>query len=64
MTTVFGNLPVPQIANGYACAYPLGVVGIIGATIAIRYITRTKLEEEENKLNEAEADNTQVKPKA
>ena len=64
MTTVFVNLPVPQIANGYACAYPLGVVGIIGATIAIRYITRTKLEEEENKLNEAEADNTQVKPKS
>ena len=64
MTTVLGNLPVPQIANGYACAYPLGVVGIIGATIAIRYITRTKLEEEENKLNEAEADNTQVKPKS
>ena len=64
MTTVFGNLPVPQIANGYACAYPLGVVGIIGATIAVRYITRTKLEEEENKLNEAEADNTQVKPKS
>ena len=64
MTTVFGNLPVPQIANGYACAYPLGVVGIIGATIAIRYITRTKLEEEENKLNEAEDDNTQVKPKS
>lgn len=64
MTTVFGNLPVPQIANGYACAYPLGVVGIIGATIAIRYITRTKLGEEENKLNEAEADNTQVKPKS
>lgn len=64
MTTVFGHLPVPQIANGYACAYPLGVVGIIGATIAIRYITRTKLEEEENKLNEAETDNTQVKPKS
>lgn len=64
MTTVFGHFPVPQIANGYACAYPLGVVGIIGATIAIRYITRTKLEEEENKLNEAEADNTQVKPKS
>lgn len=64
MTTGFGHLPVPQIANGYACAYPLGVVGIIGATIAIRYITRTKLEEEENKLNEAEADNTQVKPKS
>lgn len=28
----------PQIALGYACAYPLGVVGIIGSIIAIRYI--------------------------
>ena len=43
---------VPQIASGYACAYPLGVLGIIGATIAIRYITRTKLADEEKKLEE------------
>ena len=28
---------IPEIASGYACAYPLGVLGIIGATIAIRY---------------------------
>ena len=31
---------MPQIASGYACAYPLGVVGIIAATIAIRYLCR------------------------
>ena len=29
----------PQIALGYACAYPLGVVGIIGSIIAIRIIS-------------------------
>ena len=32
-----------DIASGYACAYPLGVVGIIGATIAIRYICKVDL---------------------
>ncbi len=63
LTAVFKNMTPPQIANGYACAYPLGVLGIIGATIAIRYITRTKLEEEEEQLNEAEADNPHAKPK-
>ena len=30
----------PQIASAYACAYPLGVLGIIGATILIRYICK------------------------
>ena len=61
---VFDKASIPQIANGYACAYPLGVLGIIGATIAIRYITKTKLEEEEQKLNEAEAENPHAKPYA
>ena len=42
LASLFGN-NVPQIASGYACAYPLGVLGIIGATIAIRYLTKTKL---------------------
>ena len=36
----------PQIASAYACAYPLGVLGIIGATILIRYICKVKLEKE------------------
>lgn len=52
---------VPQIAAGYACAYPLGVLGIIGATIAVRFITRTKLEEEEE-LKEEAGDNAHTKP--
>ena len=39
-TTANGTMP--QIASGYACAYPLGVLGIIGATIAVRFITRTR----------------------
>lgn len=53
---------VPQIASGYACAYPLGVLGIIGATIAIRYLTRTKLSDEEKMLEEEEAENPHAKP--
>lgn len=53
---------LPQIASGYACAYPLGVLGIIGATIAIRFITGTKLADEEEELREAEADDPHAKP--
>ena len=52
LSTIFPAGQVPQIANGYACAYPLGVLGIIGATIAVRYICRVKLENEEKKLEE------------
>lgn len=51
----------PDIANGYACAYPLGVLGIIGATIAIRYICGVKLHEEEEELDKQE-DNDATKP--
>ena len=36
---VLKDLP---IASGYACAYPLGVLGIIGATIALCFICRIK----------------------
>jgi len=63
LTSVFPYGP-PQIANAYACAYPLGVLGIIGATIAIRYITRTNLKEEEELLNQAEEQNPHAKPHA
>ena len=48
--SVFGN-NAPQIASAYACAYPLGVLGIIGATILIRYICNVKLDKEEESLN-------------
>ncbi len=60
LQSVFPN-GAPDIANGYACAYPLGVIGIIGATIAIRYIFRIKLQEEEEDLNSQE-NNTAAKP--
>ncbi len=58
---IFPNGDIPTIANGYACAYPLGVVGIIGATIAIRYICRIKLQNEEEDLK-AQESNTAAKP--
>ena len=52
----------PDIANGYACAYPLGVVGIIGATILIRYICKVKLHREEEDLEQKESANSSAKP--
>lgn len=39
-----------DIALGYACAYPLGVLGIIGSIIAIRYFFKIDLEKEEQEL--------------
>jgi len=53
---------LPQIASGYACAYPLGVLGIIGATIAVRYICRVDLQEEEDKLAAQESEDPHAKP--
>ena len=61
LLSVFPN-GAPSIANGYACAYPLGVVGIIGATILIKYITRVDMAAEEEQLNEEEAANPHAKP--
>ena len=60
--SIFEKGEVPQIASGYACAYPLGVLGIIGATIAIKYIFGIKLDKEEEELTKEEEDNDAVKP--
>lgn len=62
LASVFKDGNVPQIASGYACAYPLGVLGIIGATIAIRYFCHIRAEKEEEKLDEEENENEAVKP--
>ncbi len=62
LTSVFTNGDVPQIASGYACAYPLGVLGIIAATIAIRFICKINLNEEEDKLIQTEDENPHAKP--
>lgn len=64
LTSVFTDGQIPQIANGYACAYPLGVLGIIGATILIRFITKTDLKKEEEELEAEEAANPHAKPLA
>ena len=61
LNTVFSD-NLPQIASGYACAYPLGVLGIIGATIAVRYICSIRLDKEEEDLLRQEGDNANVKP--
>lgn len=62
LASVFKDGNVPQIASGYACAYPLGVIGIIGATIAIRYICKISIDKEEEELDEEENENGAVKP--
>ena len=53
-----------EIAMGYAVAYPLGVIGIIGAIILIRYIFRISFAQEtenaQNALEEKEARATHV----
>jgi len=53
---------VPQIASAYACAYPLGVLGIIGATILVRYLCKIKLEKEEEELAAMEEGKANKKP--
>lgn len=59
--SIFGS-SAPSIANGYACAYPLGVVGIILATVVIRFLTRTSLKEEQDALAQANASNPHATP--
>lgn len=51
-----------QIANGYACAYPLGVVGIIGGIILIRWICRVNISEEKANMAQEESANFHEKP--
>ena len=57
------NYNGPQIAMGYACAYPLGVLVIIGSIIAIRYICRINLKKEEEDIAKEEAANPHLTPR-
>ena len=56
------NYNGPQIANGYACAYPLGVMGIILSMILIRLICRIDLNKEEEEIKRGEEANPHLKP--
>ena len=60
--SVFPDGGAPQIASAYACAYPLGVLGIINATILIRYICKVRLEKEEEQLMAMEETAANKKP--
>lgn len=62
LNQIFPENAIPQIASGYACAYPLGVIGIIGATIALRYLCKVSLEKEEARIEAERAENPHVKP--
>ena len=52
---------VEPIANGYACAYPLAVVGIISSIVIIRYIFKVNFKEEIEKFNK-KSNQAAVKP--
>ena len=52
----------PEIAMGYACAYPLGVIGIILSMILVRYICRVDMEKESEAIQKAEEANPHLKP--
>lgn len=47
---------------GYACAYPLGVMGIILSLILIRYICRVNLDKEADDIQKEEEANPHLKP--
>ena len=62
LSTIFPNGNSPQIASGYACAYPLGVLGIIGATLLVKKLCGIQWEKEERRLVSSESTNANVKP--
>lgn len=52
----------PEIAMGYACAYPLGVMGIILSMIIIRYICRVDVKQDSEEIQKEEEANPRMKP--
>jgi putative transport protein len=53
---------IPVIANGYACAYPLGVVGIILSIILIRVFFKINFKAEEEHFNKKNKASAAIKP--
>jgi len=49
-TDMFPSQPNPNIANGYAVAYPLGVVGIMLSMLLVRWFFSVSLPQEEERL--------------
>ena len=59
----WGAAGMPDLASSYACAYPLGVVGIILATIVVRYLCNIRLEKEQEQLRLERESNPSATPK-
>ena len=57
-----GNTGV-EIASGYACAYPLAVLGVIMVPMIVKFICRIKDSEENEQLANLEQADTSRKPK-
>ena len=58
----WGAAGMPDLASSYACAYPLGVVGIILATILIRVLCNIKLEKEQEAIRLEQERNPHATP--
>ena len=52
-----------EIASGYACAYPLAVLGVIMVPMIVKFICRIKDNEENEQLANLEQADTSKKPK-
>ena len=63
MAGVFPDGNIPDLASSYACAYPLGVVGIILATIVIRFLCKIKLDEEQERIRKEQERDPHATPK-
>ena len=50
----------PDIASGYAMAYPLGVVGIIFSLLLLRWIFRIQLDKEEEQVKAEKGEEPQI----
>lgn len=58
---VFPHGTAPQIAAGYACAYPLGVVGIILSMILLKFLTKVNTQKESEEFLKEE-NNLEMQP--
>ena len=61
--SIWGEQGMPDLASSYACAYPLGVVGIILATILLRYLCNVKLEKEQAEIAAEQEGDPHATPK-
>jgi len=51
-----------EMASAYACAYPLAVLGMIGAVILLRFILKIRLDKEQEQIRKEVEDNPHAKP--